>query len=286
VTETAPALEEEPPPPADLKIVVKEEETAEPEATAAPDAAPKERDCKSRWGCWDLLHTTKGTVLGGRSSLGYVKHRGEDALTAGFMAIYLTEHFATHDHMAVHFAGTGGIGRGLAGTDGIIALALDFGFRADVTEASGPFLRFGVQGLFTGNRNFHVGVLEPLQARVGYQYLKGDVLVEAGATQGYVPLARYAVLDERLDFSRSVELGGYAALRLPPYRVNVSLMDVLKGAGQGGTSLLIGRMSVCSSQLAVALCADALYTRGQVTEGPPRPLGHTVQGGVTIGLSP
>ena len=283
-SEPAPSPVEVPPePPPDLKVVVKEEQPAAP---APEEPVVKPRDCKSRWGCWDLLHTSKDTVLGGRASLGYAAHPHDDALTAGFMALYLTEHFATHDYMAVHFAGTGGLGRGLAATEGIVALNLDFGFRANVSEVSGPFVRVGVNGFLMGHSEFHVGVLEPFQGRAGYQYLRGDVLVEAGLTQGFVPIARYGVTDGRLDLSRTTELGAYTALRLPPYRANVSFMELLPGTGQGHQTLLITRALVCNNQLAVTLCADVLYTRGQVEEHDRHVLGQAVQGGVTIGLSP
>ena len=260
-------------------------EEPEPEQPRA-QVGPKDRDCKSRWGCWDLLHTTKNTVLGARSSLGYFKHGSEDALKASFMAIYLTEHFATHDSMTVHFAGTGGLGRGLAGTEGLVGVQLDFGFRARVTEVSGPFVRVGVQGALSGHREFKLGVLEPLQGRVGYQVLKGDMLIEAGVTQGFVPLASYRVGDAELDLSRSTELGAYTALRLPPYRVNASFMELLSGAGRSAPKLSIARALVCSNELAVTLCADVLYTGGRVEEGARRTLGHGIQGGVTVGLSP
>jgi hypothetical protein len=282
--EPPPPAEPVPPPGKDVVVFV-DEEPAEPVAASdAPLAKPA--GCKSRWGCWDLLHSTKGSVLGGRGGLGYSWHKRENSLDAGFVAIYMTEHFATHDYMTVHFAGVGALGRGTAGTEGIVSVALDFGFRAKVSELSGPFLRFGMQGFLFGQSDFHVGFLEPLSARAGYQYLNGEVLYEFGLTQGFVPLARYSVLEGSLDPSRSTELGGYAALRLPPLRINGSFMQLLSGRGARADTLQMGRLSVCSYELTVTLCADAMYTRGRVYQGTRGMLAQGIHGGITIGLSP
>jgi hypothetical protein len=263
-----------------------EPEPTPAEVPAVDEAVKESVNCEERWGCWDLLHTMPGTVLGVRATLGYVWNQRKDQLGAGFTAVYLTEHYATHDAMTVHFAGMAALGRGTQGTEGGLRVALDFGFRAKVSDVSGPFVRVGAEGLLFGHNALFVGMLEPLKGRVGYQYLRGDMLVEVAVTQGYVPLARYEAVGGRLDLSRSIELGGYVAVNVAPLRGTLSFAQLMSPEGDKH-DLQIGHFALCSDELEITLCADLWVTSGRVDMGARgRLLTQALYGGIIIGLSP
>jgi hypothetical protein len=278
------------PEPAPAEVVATEEaqipEQVATEAPPPPACDPLKEDCScpANWGCWELLYTTKGTVLGGRVSLTYGDANTHKRVQTGFQTFYSTEHFATRKYLTLHALGFGSIGGGTAGTEGSLGLGLDVGFRGEVTEQSGPFVRLGMAGLLLGNSAFYVSYFEPMQERVGYQWLEGDTLFEVGATHGTIPVARFNPgRHVHRDLSRSNELGGYAAVRYAGFRVNATFMHIL---GDGRNDVELARSMICSYQLGIALCADALFARGRASQSGQSEMTNTLYMGLTVGLSP
>jgi hypothetical protein len=261
--------------------------SAAPESGSSGAETP-ETDCAKRWGCWELLHTVKGTVLGTRGSVSYVAKAGKDSLAGGFVATYRTEHYATHENLAVHFVGSGSFGGGSAGNEGGLALGLDFGYRANVSERSGPFLRAGMNGMLLGNQSLYLAMFEPLQARVGYQFLDPGLLVEAGLTQGLIPIGTYRPGDNgRRSLARATELGGYAALHIATVRIDVAFMHLFTDDGSLGDDLDLVRGALCDYKLKLTICVDTLIMRGRaVFPHSAERMTTSLYSGMTLGFSP
>jgi hypothetical protein len=256
--------------------------------SAAQDCDPKEDDCSCEddWGCWEFVYAAPGTVLGGRASVTYLS-KGQDPLDGAFLMSYFTEHFGTREGLTVHVAADGALGGGSAGVEGMLGAGLDFGWRGSVTAKSGPFLRAGMQGLLLGHRALYLSFFEPLQARVGYQYLDADHVFELGMTQGLIPVGQYEPEERTHSLARSVELGAYASLHWHPVRVRGSFMHLLAPAGSQQGPFDLARLLICSYSLQVSVCADATYGHAR-TEAPGSnsQSTHSLYGGLTLGLSP
>jgi hypothetical protein len=254
----------------------------------ACDPATEQCPCEQEWGCWELIYTTKGTVLGVKATLTYTEGAGEDDLDAGLVTVYSTERFATRNSLSVHFLGFASIGGGTAGNEGALGGSLDFGWRGFVTDKSGPFLRVGLSGLLIGHDAFYVSMLEPFQGRAGYQILDGDRVLELGMTHGFIPVGRFDPGREaRRDLGRSKELGGYAAVHYSGFRVDASFMHVFDAEpGFDRDDVELARALFCNYQLAVTICADALFTRGEANVRGRERMTHSLYMGLTLGLSP
>jgi hypothetical protein len=261
---------------------------AQPTVQAEEPEPEREVDCETRWGCWELLHTVRGTVLGTKATVTYGAKKGADSLAAGFVATYRTEHFATHEHLAVHFAGSGSLGGGSAGNEGSLALGLDFGYRANVSERSGPFLRAGLNGLLLGNQALYLAMFEPLQARVGYQLLDENWLLEGGVTQGLIPLGSYRPgASGRRTLARATELGGYVTLHLDPIRFDAAFMHVFAQDARERGDLELTRGAFCDYRLKVTVCVDAMLIRGKARfESRAERMTTSLYTGLTLGFSP
>lgn len=260
-------------------------------AALAEDAPcdPKERSCgcDPNWGCFELVYMSKGTVLGVKATVTYVNEDGRDLPSASFATTYATERFATRNTLSLHFAAAGTLGGGTAGNETGASAALDLGFRGVVSKTSGPFLRAGMTGAWLSNGRFRLSMFEPLQGRLGYQVLEGDDVLEAGMTQGLVALGGYRPASGVRKLSEALELGGYVTVHTLPYRVNATFMHLYPQATDAGGDLDIGRLSYCDYRLAVTICGDVLYVRGDadLRAGPDR-LTHSLYTGFTLGLSP
>lgn len=229
----------------------------------------------------------KGTVLGVKTTVTYVNEDGRDLPAASFVTTYLTERYATRAGLALHFAGAATVGGGTASTETSGSATIDFGFRGVVSPRSGPFLRAGMTGMWLSNERLRLSMFEPLQGRIGYQILEGEKVWEAGMTQGLVALGNYRPGSGVRKLSESVELGGYVAVHDTPFRVNASFAHIFPRATDRGGDLDLGRAAYCDYRLAVTLCADLLYVRGDADlRDRSARLTHSLYTGLTIGLSP
>ena len=197
-------------------------------ATCSVGGARAEDHCEKNWGCWDLVYSSKGTVLGA-SAVGSVVHGGLNGNVSkgGALTSYMMEHFGTKQGFAAHVLVQGAIGGGSMGTEGSARGGLDLGLRLPVTETGGPFLRGGPSAMMLGNHELYFSLLEPLQLRAGYQVLDGDLLLEVAITSGVLAAGRYDPgPDTRRSLARSPELGWYMALRFSQFAVNAEVMHL------------------------------------------------------------
>jgi hypothetical protein len=241
--------------------------------------------CTKNWGCWELVYSTPGTILGVQTALTQIDHGG--GVEHGFLAAYSTEHFGTLGHASAHVAMFGTIGGGSAGNEGSLGGAADFGVRATVSETSGPFLRLGIEGLLLGNQALYVSLLEPVQGRIGYQLLDGATLLEGGITVGYVPTGRFDPGPGRRDLSDTVEVGLYGAVQLPLLRLHASLMHLGDVATSPGSAVNLLRVGACGYPRALALCTEVMYIRADAAFSATRVESTSaVYAGFTVGLTP
>ncbi len=254
---------------------------------ASCDPEVEDCGCHKDWGCFELVYMAKGAVLGVKSTITYVNEAGRDLPAASFATTYMTERYATRNGLALHIAAAGTLGGGTAGTETAGSATLSFGFRGVVTEKSGPFLRAGMTGSWLSNARLRLSIFEPLQGRIGYQILEGDDVLEIGMTQGLVALGSYRPAAGTRKLSESIELGGYGAWLRDPFRVNASFMHIFPQATDRGGDVDLGRIAYCDYRLAVTLCADVLYVRGDadIADRQDR-LTQSLYTGLTIGLSP
>lgn len=252
------------------------------------DPAQRDCGCERNWGCWDLLYTTKGTVLGVRGTATRISSEGDAPLDAAFLASYATEHYGTRNGLTGHFQAFGSIGGGTAGNEGSLGGAVDFGYRFDITKLSGPFARIGANAMLFGNRSFQLSMFEPLQGRAGYQFLDGDTLIETGLTGGLVVAGKY---DESRggarSLARSAEVGAYAAMHLSAVRFDAGLAQLSASASGSGTPIDLVRFGLCGYLHKAALCGNLLFARGEVGAGQRtyRRVGSLYLG-LTLGLTP
>jgi len=257
-------------------------------ADDAPAGKPAPVDCRKRWGCWEFMHATKGTVLGLKTTVSRVGGDIESELDAAVVTSYTTEHYATHEHLALHFSALATLGGGTAGTESSVGFGLDFGWRAPVSPTSGPFLRAGTGYFRFAHRELELSIFEPVQLRAGYQLLDGPRLIEVGVTEGMIPLGHYgAGRDAERDLDRATELGAYAAVHFHPLRFSASLMHLFPEASQARGGLDFMRAAACTYQYRVTICGDLFYVRGAANlADKPNRMTHSFYTGLAIGLSP
>ncbi len=259
-----------------------------PRAQAEPDPDAPRMECHKRWGCWELVPSSKAAILGCKTTLTRVTGEVADGFDAAFVTVYSTEHYATHENVAVHVAGAVTLGGGTAGIEGSLALGLDFGWRAPGSDTSGPFLRAGARFLRLGNDTLRLSLFEPLQFRAGYQILERDRLIEVGVTEGLIALGHYSPGgDAERDLTRFTELGGYAAVHIARLLVDAGFTQIVPGEVRAGRAVNLLRGAVCSYHMELTLCFDAMYVRGAAdTVGAPVRMTNSLYTGLTVGFSP
>ncbi len=261
-----------------------------PPAPIADDDPKDERSeldsqgCPKDWGCWDLIYSTKGAILGVRWTLNYSRTRPEHDMQTGFMVLYALEHFATREALAVHLNSLAAIGGGSAGNEQAFLGELDLGFRGRHTERAGPFLRGGLSAEAFGHDTLSLWHVEPLTLRAGYQLLDEDFVVEGGLTQGYIPYGRFrSDRGKSRELARGNALGVYGVVRFAPFRVRVSALRI---DPPSGTPLHAFRAAYCDYRLTATVCAELGYYTTTV-EMPTRWVRtHVPTLGVTFGFSP
>jgi hypothetical protein len=250
---------------------------------------PKKQDCgcERNWGCWELLYTTKGTILGVKGTGTLVTGGARDTRDAGVVTSYFTEHYGTRKGLAGHFLLFGTIGGGTAGTEGSLGGSVDFGLRLLLSETSGPFLRVGPSGMLLGHRRLTLSMIEPLQGHLGYQFLDGDHLVEWGVTFGEVFAGRYEAADATRNLGYALQLGGYFIVRFTSLRFDASLTQLQTSSGAYGSDVWLGRAAICDSLRPAAICVELLDTRGAgLDNAGARQAMRSLYVGLGVGLTP
>jgi hypothetical protein len=253
---------------------------------SASSAVAKDATCADDLGCFALWYSAQGAVLGAKATLSHVQ-AGRGVEAAALMS-YRTELHATHDELAGHLLAFGSLGGGSAGTEGSLGGSLDFGWRAPVSENSGPFVRAGPSGVLLGHDRLRVSLFEPVQARLGYQLLDSAALIESGFTLGVVALGRYEPgVDRSRNLASAAEIGGYVAAHTARLRVDVALRHFAPTAGGPPTGVDLVELAACAYRQPLALCAELSYANGAAyVRGKSPRLTNAIYSGLTLGFTP
>jgi hypothetical protein len=210
-------------------------------------------------------------------------------LNAGVMFAGQGEDYGRWSLFSVRATHKDGIGGGGAGFEGELGGTLTVGIRVPFSRKQGPIARVGVAGHILGNDLFYSSRIELPRSELGYQYMSGVVVVEAGATMGYVIDGRYGQrVPPHTDGTSphtpiaGFELGGYLSVQVPHVRLGVSLENVPMTEGFKG-NILMGQASACLVGFVFAFCGD-MRTLGQ--DGLfGSALRSTYYGGLTFGFT-
>jgi hypothetical protein len=235
--ETSPAPSETPPPPPSIAPC------ADPDATG-PFLSSS--GCSGVFGLRGSAATVRGVAATEGSGL-MVSAEGEEFVRRGV--------FSTH---GMHRLAIGGGGAGFEGT---LQGGLAGGFRLPVGERHGPVVRAGIFGYLRGNDAFYASLIDLPQVQLGYQYLHGRTVIELGATSGAVLTGRFRAGEaETRILGAGLEVGGYAALQIPWFRLGLSAMRLPTNDALS-SPVRTAEGTLCAIATPFAICADARATQ-------------------------
>jgi hypothetical protein len=164
--------------------------------------------------------------------------------------------------VTAHGSHSWSIGGGSSGFEGGLALAFAVGARLPIHRAHGPFVRLGARGLVEGNGAFYDSALELPRTEVGWQYLRGWVALEIGATYGLLVAGRFRLSGaETRVLGDGFASGLYAAAQFPMVRVGATAQHL---PAKDGEAVLSATLYGCALGSYVALCVDGRWMRGDV----------------------
>lgn len=257
------------------------------DAQAGCDPQREDCGCAHDWGCFALFYTAKGSVLAIGGTATHVSGGASERDDAGVVTSYRTEHFSTLRGLAGHVQLSFAIGGGTAGTETDLRGSVDFGMRLAMTDTSGPFLRAGPSGLLVGHRRLSLSLIDPLQARVGYQSLDGDALVEWGLLFGRSWAGRLAAAGLSRELGNAWSLGAYFVARMSDFRIHGSLLQLVTTSAVPAAEVWLGQLGLCGYPRPFALCFELLDARGDgSTRAGARRAIRTRYAGLALGLTP
>ncbi|MET0594265.1 MAG: hypothetical protein ABW133_16305 [Polyangiaceae bacterium] len=187
-----------------------------------------------------------------------VETRGVPAKAGtGLMLSVEGEEFMRRGVFSGHGSHRLAIGGGGAGFEGAVQGGLAGGFRIPFGERHGPVFRAGIFGYLRGNDAFYASLLELPQLQLGYQYLRGSTVFELGVTSGAVLTGRFRAGEaETRILGAGLEVGSYAAVHIPWFRIGVSAMRI---PGNDGISSPVrtAEGTACVIASPFAICGDA-----------------------------
>ncbi|MBI5536325.1 MAG: hypothetical protein HY898_26630 [Deltaproteobacteria bacterium] len=231
-------------------------------------------------------HTYEGGMFGVRASTTHVK--GSDADVSGpGMGLQLAGHSETYG-TADSFTRRGTtffiLGGGARGFEGGIGADIAFGWRARVATHHGPLARLGMRGWLLGNNELYSSLLELPQLQAGYQWFRYGNVLELAGRVGPVLAGRYNTGNiARRKLGDAFEVGGHAAAHLDPIHLELGYMRVFTDSGPGGAVDMISGV-MCGASLALRLCLDGRYYRGNEDFRPGSGIADSVYAGFSIGL--
>ncbi|HMI89163.1 MAG TPA: hypothetical protein VK550_34025 [Polyangiaceae bacterium] len=179
------------------------------------------------------------------------------------------------------------LGGGGAGFEGTLLGGVTGGFRLPVGERHGPVIRAGVLGYLRGNDAYYASLIDLPQVQVGYQYLYRRTVIELGATSGAVLTGRFRAGEtETRILGAGLEVGAYAALQIPWFRLGLSAMRLPTNDALS-SPVRTAEGTLCAIATPFAICADARATVTDVisvTGGAPVEVTSMVAG-LAFGLT-
>jgi hypothetical protein len=179
-----------------------------------------------------------------------------------------------------------GIGGGGSGLDGALQGGFAGGARIPVSRDHGPLLRMGFQAYLRGNDSYYASLIDFPQLQLGYQYMRGNTVVELGGKAGAVLVGRNRIGDARRVLGTGLEYGGYGALQLPWMRVGAEWTR-LPVDDAVSTPVDIAEGTLCVRAAPLALCADAraTFTKAELSPDEPAKNVRSVYAGILIGFT-
>jgi hypothetical protein len=153
-----------------------------------------------------------------------------------------------------------------------------------VASSHGPLVRIGMRGWLLGNNELYSSLLELPQAHLGYGWLKGGDVLEISGRAGPVLTGRYNTGDQaRRKLGDAFEVGGHVAVHVDPVHLELGYMRVLADTGPGGAvDMLSGNL--CGAALALRVCLDTRYFRGNESFTQGSGVAESVYAGLSLGL--
>jgi hypothetical protein len=154
------------------------------------------------------------------------------------------------------------LGGGQGGFEGALASSIDIGYRIPLAEEHGPFGRIGIDGRIQGNDLLYFSMLELPRIAIGWQYLKGKNVFEAGARGGAILAGLYDPGEAGRRKLSGFEWGGFASGQIDFFRADASFMRIETPNTLNGTPVNVGRAELCALGGTFGVCVDAMVFRG------------------------
>jgi hypothetical protein len=243
--------------------------TAAPTAAVAPTESCSINPCKSDCACMKRCCSKCGcdgspkvslSVTGVRASVTHVNTGVVNDSTIGVGFAGAADAYALNGttHGASYFM----LGGGEGGFEGALAGTIDIGYRIPVSEAHGPFGRIGFDGRLQGNDLLYFSLLELPRLTLGWQYLSGKTVLEAGARGGAVLTGLYDPASDGRRALNGFEWGGFVSGQADFIKLDATFMRILAKKTLNGTPVDIGRAELCVVGKGVGLCIDGMLFRG------------------------
>lgn len=232
-------------------------------ASCAPCSSCRTSSCA----CRDTQPKVRLSVAGVRASTTRIASPFSTANALGLAFAGSADSYALDG--TTHASASWVLGGGEAGFEGMLAGTIDLGYRLDVTERQGPFGRAGFDGRMQGNDKLYFSMLELPRLTLGWQYLDGKTVIEAGVRGGPILTGRYNPGDEGYRrLSGSFEYGGFASAQIAFLRMEAVVMRIDARNTGTGRPVDVARGSLCGIAGKVGICSDVMALRGDADMGP------------------
>ena len=246
-------------------------QTVESSTPAQPTTPPPLPACADSDAEGPFLSSTGCSgVFGVRGSA--VNVRGARANEgSGLMVSGEGEEFVRRGVFSTHGMHRLAIGGGGAGLEGTLLGSLAGGFRLPLGERHGPVVRAGAFAYLRGNDAFYASLIDFPQVQLGYQYLYRRAVLELGATTGAVLTGRFRAGEaETRILGAGLEVGAYAALQIPWFRLGFSAMRLPTNDALS-SPVRTAEGTLCAIATPFAICADARATVTDAITSPGAP---------------
>lgn len=227
-------------------------------------------------------------VMGVRPSLTHIAEAGSSTNAAGVAFAGAIDDYAATG--TVHLGFDWVVGGGQAGFDGGLGGVFDLGHRFEITPNQGPMIRVGFDGRLQSNRDYYFSALELPRGLVGYQYVHGKTLLEAGVRGGTILGGRFNPGEDGYrSLSGSLEIGGFLSGRGEHMKLDATGMHIDAWHTGDRRPVDTGRADLCALPYGNwAICADVALTRGDAAFANDHEATHVAvatYAGVTLGTA-
>lgn len=175
-----------------------------------------------------------------------------------------------------------GLGGGTGGVEGLFGGAVLVGVRVPIARRHAPFLRVGLAGEYQGNARYLWSRFDLPLGEAGYQYVRGETLIEAGARLSPVLTGRLRAESATRVLSSAFSFGGFVTARTGGGRVDLLYTRVQTNDGLGRPVDAFQGLACWLPFNVFAVCLDGQLLSSTLS-APAGPLGAAYVGGL-LGL--